>query len=181
MDLFFEAGDGRCFKEEIWFFSTVLEIKQKLHKRYGFPISHQTLLFNGKIMEDKRDIEYYNIIQGSRILLRLPPEPKPAAKADQPETSTSGGGRRTTVTVLVPTETFGTMRVAMEVNLADNVSELKKELWRMRHQIYGFCLPVEGFFFIFKQNVMEEDRSFRWHGVKTDDVIEIFNGSVADS
>ncbi|KAH0468902.1 hypothetical protein IEQ34_002134 [Dendrobium chrysotoxum] len=174
MDVTFETDDGRRFEEEIWFFSPVREIKEKLHKSHGFPVSHQTLFFNGMIMEDERDFEYYNVIQGSLILLRLQRElePKP-----EPE-STNGGGRRMKVTVMVPRVAMGLKRLEVEVNLADNVGELRKELLKMKERSYSFYLPVEGFFFIYKCNVMEEDKPFWWHDVQAGDIIEIFNGSV---
>ncbi|MCL7026187.1 hypothetical protein MKW94_009568 [Papaver nudicaule] len=41
-----------------------------------------------------------------------------------------------------------------------------------------FDLPSDGYFFIFNQNVMDEDRSFKSHELRQGDTIEIFNGSV---
>ncbi|RVW45917.1 hypothetical protein CK203_068707 [Vitis vinifera] len=45
-------------------------------------------------------------------------------------------------------------------------------------QRFQFHLPPEGYFFIYKQNVMDDDRSFRWHHVGQGDTVEIFNGCV---
>ncbi|THU61614.1 hypothetical protein C4D60_Mb07t25180 [Musa balbisiana] len=71
----------------------------------------------------------------------------------------------------------GTKKVPVDVNASDNVSELRKELQRL-YGVFNFHLPTDGYFFIYKQNVMDEDKSFRWHDVKQGDTIEIFNGSV---
>lgn len=71
----------------------------------------------------------------------------------------------------------GSQKIPMEVNASDNVGELKKELQKLQQRLH-FHLPQEGFFFIYDRDVMDEDRSFRWHGVAHGDTIEIFNGSV---
>ncbi|KAJ6367540.1 hypothetical protein OIU78_000159 [Salix suchowensis] len=71
----------------------------------------------------------------------------------------------------------GTKRIPIEVNPSDNVEVLRKELHILQHQMQ-FQLPQEGYFFIHKQDVMDDDRSFRWHRVKQGDIIEIFNGRV---
>ncbi|KAI0527336.1 hypothetical protein KFK09_002936 [Dendrobium nobile] len=186
MDVTFETDDGRRFQEEIWFFSPVREIKEKLHKSHGFPVSHQTLCFNGFIMEDEHDFEYYNVIQGSVIRLHLQPEPEPEPEptpAPEPEPEPEpepsyGGGRRVKVTVLMPRVAMGIKRLEVEVNLDDKVGELRKELLRMEERYYSLYLPPEGFFFIHNGNVMEEDNPFWWHDVKAGDVIEIFSGFV---
>ncbi|GMI77531.1 hypothetical protein like AT4G05230 [Hibiscus trionum] len=72
----------------------------------------------------------------------------------------------------------GMKKIPVEVNATDNVGELRKELQKL-HQRVHFHLPQEGYFFIYKQNVMDDDRSFRWHQVVQGDTIEIFNGSVS--
>ncbi|KAL2323081.1 hypothetical protein Fmac_027460 [Flemingia macrophylla] len=72
----------------------------------------------------------------------------------------------------------GTKKVPVEVNACDNVGELRKELQKLQQRLQ-FHLPQDGYFFIYKQNVMDDDRSFRWHHVAQGDTIEIFNGSVS--
>ncbi|XP_039044054.1 ubiquitin domain-containing protein 7SL RNA1-like [Hibiscus syriacus] len=72
---------------------------------------------------------------------------------------------------------MGTKKIPVEMNATDNVGELRKELQKL-HQRLHFHLPQDGYFFIYKQNVMDDDRSFRWHQVAQGDTIEIFNGSV---
>ena len=44
----------RNFSIEIGFFDTVSEIKQKIQKYQGTLVFHQTLIFNGKVLEAER-------------------------------------------------------------------------------------------------------------------------------
>ncbi|KAL6134918.1 hypothetical protein ACLB2K_067146 [Fragaria x ananassa] len=48
--------------------------------------------------------------------------------------------------------------------------ELTKELQKL-HQRLHFHLPQESYFFIYKQNVMDDDKSFRWHHVGQGDTL----------
>ncbi|KAK8918339.1 hypothetical protein KSP39_PZI021433 [Platanthera zijinensis] len=83
MDVEIETEEGLRFKQEIWFFATVLEIKEVIQKYHGFPISRQILVFNGNVLEDEHDTEHYEILEGSRILLQLKKEPVPAQQQEQ--------------------------------------------------------------------------------------------------
>ncbi|MBA0663348.1 hypothetical protein Goklo_003468 [Gossypium klotzschianum] len=265
MDVIFETQKGKPFSIEVGFFDTVLEIKEKIHKYHGIPIPHQTLIFNGHVLQDDRDVEYCEILQNSRIQLLVSsdsdtsnstkqPQPNAAAADHQlpspaktiqlnsntpssntvvpPETdvndnplrlkekihgqmdpvpvdsrssreselaensdvdvnikpSPTGSGTGSAGTAagtptaakklkLLVLPKCGTKKIPVEVNATDNVSELRKELQKL-HQRLHFQLPQEGYFFIYKQNVMDDDRSFRWHQVGQGDTIEIFNGSV---
>ncbi|MQL75450.1 hypothetical protein Taro_007825 [Colocasia esculenta] len=192
MDVVFETPEGRAFSMEVWFFATVLEMKQKIHQHHGFPVSRQTLVFDGRVMEDGRDTKHYGVLHGSRIHLFLDPPRRPLAGAEAwgveaPRLSpvaaaAAAQSKRLRLSVLLPPPQWGSTaassrKVAVEVNGADNVSELRKELQRLQGSL-GFELPAEGYFLIYKQNVMDEDRTFRWHDVRQGDAIEIFNGSV---
>ncbi|KAL5206478.1 hypothetical protein ABZP36_034687 [Zizania latifolia] len=71
---------------------------------------------------------------------------------------------------------WGNMAVGLEVSDLLAVKELRAELGAGAAKL---PLPKDGgYFFIYKQNVMEEDRTLRWHDVKNGDTIEIFNGQV---
>ncbi|MQM13252.1 hypothetical protein Taro_046177 [Colocasia esculenta] len=271
MDVIFETLEGSAFSIEVWFFSTVLEMKEKIQKYHGFPVTRQRLVFDGRVMEDERDTEYYGVLHGSRIRLFLDSPTDPTAsgasdraaavavKAEQQAESkvrvqvrnlatrrqltveldaavdtaaqlrervqeaegipvgrfglflsgvelqdnrvladygvadlsevtlapralpssaagASGPAPNKKMRVMVLPKS-GTKKIPVEVNGGDNVSELRRELQRLQARL-GFELPTEGYFFIYKQNVMDEDRSFRWHDVRPGDTIEIFNGSV---
>lgn len=260
MDVIFETAKGRQFTIEIGFFDTVLEIKEKIEKYEGYPVSTQTLVFKGQVLTDTGDTEAYDILEGSRIQLMAESEierqsPKteeilPAkllllinvaalkkqfsvecevadnvgrlkeriqesegipvnrfglyvgstemqdhhaladyGLADNSEVNVvvrpfppapagvGGAAGQKKMKVLVLTK-CGTKKTAVEVNPCDNVSELRKELQRLHGNLH-FQLPQEGYFFIYRQNVMDDDRTFKWHDVRPGDTIEIFNGSVS--
>lgn len=70
MDVIIEnKKDGTSFELEISFFSTVLEIKEKIHKYHDVPVDKQTLHIHGAAMENDRDTVYYEVVQGSKIEL----------------------------------------------------------------------------------------------------------------
>lgn len=71
MDVIFEVQSGKTFSIEVGFFDTVLEIKEKVQKYQGIPISKQTLIFNGEILQDDGDIWKCEIFQNSCIHLMV--------------------------------------------------------------------------------------------------------------
>ncbi|XP_065879547.1 polyubiquitin-like [Euphorbia lathyris] len=290
MDVFFESQRGKTFCIELGYFDTVLEIKEKIQKYHGIPITTQTLIFNNQILEDERDIEFCEILHNSHIQLLIASEnnneTKPQIKTEENDTVSPppkkiklsvkipslkthvplemdpddtvlrlkekiheiepvsvnriilhsgtggdlplldgrllrecelvdnseinvnikpspspapvpvpvpspmatgsgsgqggggavGGGGGKKLKLMVQTK-CGTKKIPVEMNAAENVGELRKELQKMQQRMQ-FQLPQEGYFFIYKQNVMDDERSFRWHHVCQGDTIEIFNGSV---
>ncbi|XP_031394904.1 ubiquitin domain-containing protein 7SL RNA1-like isoform X2 [Punica granatum] len=195
MDVIFERQRGRPFSIEVGFFDTVQEIKEKIQKYHGIPISRQTLLFKSQVLQDERDVEYCEILQNSHIQLIINPElnskeppPTPTKQIQLnikfPSSNshfplemnvTTTNNKKLRIMVLTK---CGTRKIPVEVNAGDNVGELRRELQRLQQRMNNFALPPEGYFFIYRQNVMDEDRSFRWHHVGQGDTIEIFNGSV---
>lgn len=259
MDLIFQrsGGGGNPFHIEIGYFDTVLEIKEKIQKDQGIPISKQTLIFNGNILNDELNVHYTDILDRSRIqivvasdaatkidndllpppklrlLLKMPASklvavemdvkdtiqrlkekihdlegtptgrlvihangnelpdhktmldcelsensdvtvglrPPPAMNASSRPSPGNMGGLTMKLRVVVQ---YGAEKIPVEVSAVDNVGELRKKLQKMKSN-----LPQEGYFFIYKQNVMDDDRSFRWHHVAQGDTIEIFSGSVS--
>ncbi|OAY25985.1 ubiquitin domain-containing protein 7SL RNA1 [Manihot esculenta] len=255
MDVFFETQRGTRFSIEVGFFDTVLEIKEKVEKYQGIPIHKQTLVFNGQVLQDDRDVEYCEILQNSRIQLLIASDNNHKHQIKIEESSTSdkiqlilrissskmlvpiemnvddtilhlkekihemdsipiqrlilqsnGGelldtrslsecelrdnseinvnirpstGATTTGTKklkLMVLPKCGAKKIPVELNASDKVGELRKELEKL-NQMLHFHLPSD-YFFIYKQNVMDDDRSFRWHHVCQGDTIEIFNGSI---
>lgn len=85
------------------------------------------------------------------------------------------GSRKSKITVL---SNCG-KKVPVEVNLWDKVRTVRKELEKVNEQM-NLDLEVlrDHYFFIFKQNVMDDNRSFRWHRVQPGDTIEAFYGTV---
>ncbi|CDY71939.1 BnaCnng75210D, partial [Brassica napus] len=152
------------------------------------PVAKQTLLFQGKVLQDDHDIEQCAILNNSHLQIIssslgtdqhrnnqvLKPEQSPPSNSTEPILN---GQDLPKLRVMVLPKN-GTMKIPVEVNASDNVGELRKELVKVQ-QRFQISLPQEGYFFIYKQNVMEDDRSFRWHRVDHGDTIEIFNGSVS--
>ncbi|KAL6214431.1 hypothetical protein ACLB2K_013865 [Fragaria x ananassa] len=268
MDVTFEPQRGRpSFSIEVGYFDTVTEIKEKVQKYQGIPISQQTLELNGQVLHDEHDVAYCQIFHQSKIQLLInsdcdkqtsnvkledssPPKkvhlnvktpmskvhvpiemdlndtvaklkekiqgvepvllsrlvlrctgnelqdhrsfleceisdnaeievslrPSPTAAASAVAATTVSPGSKNKLKLMVLPK-CGTKKIPVEVNASDNVGELRKEVQKL-HQRLHFHLPQESYFFIYKQNVMDDDKSFRWHHVGQGDTIEIFNGSV---
>ncbi|KAL0012432.1 hypothetical protein SO802_007540 [Lithocarpus litseifolius] len=276
MDVIFEPQRGRPFSIEVGFFDTILEIKEKVKKYQGIPVSKQTLIFNGNVLKDDLNIEHTEILQNSHIQLMIA-----ASESDKSPENSSSPSKKIQLNVKIPTYKMhvplemevtdtvgklkekiqemeavpvnrlmihssgaelqdhrslceceisensdidvsfrpspttaspaamaalspslspgpgmgpttllgskklkllvlpkcGTKKIPVEMNASDNVGELRKELQKLQEKLQ-FSLPQEGYFFIYKQNVMDDDRSFRWHHVGQGDTIEVFNGSV---
>jgi hypothetical protein len=193
MDVIFEPQTGSPFSIEVGFFDTVLEIKEKIQKYQAIPISKQTLIFNGNVLQDNHNIEHCEILQGSHIQLIVSPDSDIAAIEILESSSIDVGFKglptnpivaRSRPTMAPPKKLkltvltrCGTKKIPVEMNVSDNVEELRKELEKLQQRLH-FPLPEEGYFFIHKQNVMDEDQSFWWHHVGQGDTIEIFNGTV---
>ncbi|RDX96175.1 hypothetical protein CR513_21186, partial [Mucuna pruriens] len=255
MDIIFELQRGKSFTIEIGYYDTVLEMKEKVQKYHNIPVSKQTLILNGQVLQDSDDPWKIEIFHNTRLQLQLSPDKddnkdlvtssplvkiqlnvKAASKTHvvplevdvndtvlrlkerihemeavaapvnrlllhsstavelqdhqllrdcdvsenteidvsfRPSPTASPGSKKLKLMVLPKS---GTKKVPVEVNASDNVGELRKELQKL-HQRVQFHLPQDGYFFIYKQNVMDDDRSFRWHHVTQGDTIEIFNGS----
>ncbi|XP_054778100.1 ubiquitin domain-containing protein 7SL RNA1-like [Prosopis cineraria] len=274
MDLIFVPQRGRPFMIEVWFYDTVLAIKEKIEKYQGIPVSMQTLIFKGQTLPDDADIEKCVLLNNSRVQLHIAadffktqpgkteefsPAPStvkllinvktPSSKVytlemdandtvlklkeriqeievvpannrlavhlsgnelhdhqmlldceiceyseievslrplpiAAPATSSGanngggggGGGGSKKLRVMILTK-CGKKKIPVDVNPSDNVGELRKELQKL-HQRNQLPLPSDGYFFIYGQSVMDDDKSFRWHQVAQGDTIEIFNGSV---
>ncbi|CAH2071870.1 unnamed protein product [Thlaspi arvense] len=206
MDVFFETQGGSPFSIEVGYFDKVSEIKQKIEKYQRIPVSKQILFFQGNALQDDHDIEQCQILHNSRLQLFISspgndqnrsnhqvfkpeqsPPPNPTEQiinGHQDSTVTMAGSNNNNsnnnpkkLRVMVLPK-CGTRKIPVEVNAGDNVGELRKELNKIQ-QRFQLSLPQEGYFFIYKQNVMDDERSFRWHRVEHGDTIEIFNGSVS--
>ncbi|KAI8536592.1 hypothetical protein RHMOL_Rhmol10G0269800 [Rhododendron molle] len=157
---------------------TVRRLKELLINQMDgtVPINRLVLKFNGhELKEDGGWVLHdYDISDGSEIEMGI--RPSPATSSSTGSGNPSGGSRRK-MRVMVRSK-CGSMKVPVEVRAGDNVGVLRNEVMKLVES-GGFLVPADGFFFIYKQNVMDEDRSFRWHNVGPGDTIEVFNGSVS--
>ncbi|KAK7275643.1 hypothetical protein RIF29_16763 [Crotalaria pallida] len=167
---------------------TVSKLKEKIHDMdQTVPVNRMILLATGAELHDHqvlKDCDHVSDNAEIEVNFKPSPPPPPAATTSSVVVaggigggsgSGSGGGSKKLKLMVLPKS--GTKKIPIEMNATDNVGELRKELQKL-HQRIQFPLPQEGYFFIYKQNVMDDDRSFRWHHVAQGDTIEIFNGSV---
>ncbi|KAI9123371.1 hypothetical protein K1719_004671 [Acacia pycnantha] len=70
MDLIFEP-QAELFKIEVLYSDTIPEIKQKIEKRKGIPVSMQTLIFNGQTLPDDADIQKCVLLDRSYVQLLI--------------------------------------------------------------------------------------------------------------
>ncbi|KAL5972618.1 hypothetical protein ACLOJK_039423 [Asimina triloba] len=92
MNVIFDTSKGKAFNIEVGFFDTMLEMKEKIEKYEQVPVDRQTLIFNGQVMADDRDTEFYQVLQGSHIHLLVESnsssstfdKPPPAVKVEEP-------------------------------------------------------------------------------------------------
>ncbi|XP_050367404.1 ubiquitin domain-containing protein 7SL RNA2-like [Argentina anserina] len=151
---------------------TVSKLKEKIQGVEPIPLSRLVLHCSGNELQDHRSLRECEISDNAEIEVSLRPSPTASAAGAM---AVSPGSKSKLKLMVLPK--CGTKKIPVEVNASDNVGELRKELQKL-HQRLHFHLPQESYFFIYKQNVMDDDKSFRWHHVGQGDTIEIFNGSV---
>ncbi|KAF3643536.1 putative polyubiquitin-like [Capsicum annuum] len=160
---------------------SIWRVKERIHDMDGVHVSKLAMHANGIELIDHHSLQHYGISNNSEIDVSIKPStittpaPAPATTTTtSPPVSSSvnngNGSKKLRIMILTK---CGTNKIPIEVNPLENVGQLKKELQKLELE-----LPQEGYFFIYKQNVMDDDRSFRWHHVCQGDTIEIFNGSV---
>ncbi|CAL5073713.1 unnamed protein product [Urochloa decumbens] len=175
MDVSFVCSGAEPFQMEVGFFDTVRDIKEKLQSRRGWPAAAMSLLHNGDELADGDDVHGGGgIVEGSVIHVSLIVDgPRQQARRKRAgKTRGEEGGAPLRVTVV---SRCGAGRVEVAVAARAAVSALRAELERAG----GFPLPAGGgYFFIHRQSVMDEARSFEWHGVAAGDEVVVFDGSV---
>ncbi|KAF7063194.1 hypothetical protein CFC21_112295 [Triticum aestivum] len=172
-------GQGRSVALELDASCTVARLKEMLQESTdgALPAAKVSVFMDKAEMEDDKALaEFDPPADGTkievRVVVRQPPASSPA--------SNNGNGaakvnnklqQRMSVEVK-----WGAKTATLEVSDMDAVKELRAELGSAAPHL---LLPNDGaYFFIYKQNVMEEERTLRWHDVKNGDTIEIFNGRV---
>ncbi|XP_039168042.1 ubiquitin-like protein-NEDD8-like protein RUB3 [Eucalyptus grandis] len=132
MDVIFEPQRGRPFSIEVGYFDTVQEIKEKIQKYQGIPMTTQTLIFNGRVLQDERDVEHCEILQNSHVQLVVvdATSPQNPNKAEEPLPSPS-----TKLQLNVKNASLK-VHVPVEIDVNDTVARLKEKI----HEIEG--VPV---------------------------------------
>jgi ubiquitin C len=164
---------GRTVALDLEASSTVARLKETLQERTdgALPAARLSVFFGKAEMEDdKALVEFDPPAQGMEVCVVVRQPPPPACGNGGAKVS-SGKQQRMSVEVK-----WGATTATLEVSDMDAVKEVRAKLGSA---VPRLLLPNDGgYFFIYKQNVMEEDRTLRWHDVKSGDTIEIFNGRV---
>ncbi|KAH7653022.1 Ubiquitin-like protein [Dioscorea alata] len=131
-----------------------VEQLQQMIKVEPLTVGRIALVVEGVEMKDvQRTLRDYGVVVGTEVVVLL-------------MITVSVRGYKTTEKI-----------IDVEVNVTDNVSELRKKLKRLK-DLNQLELPDVGLFFIHNQEVMEEGRSFLSHEVKHNDTIDVFPGFV---
>ncbi|BAT08647.1 uncharacterized protein [Oryza sativa Japonica Group] len=186
MDVTFVCAGEESFKMEVGFFDTVHDIKQKLQSRRGWPAAAVSLFHNGDALADAGGgeaagggAERYGIVEGSVIHVELgvgvagrqQQLQQNEHKGRSKRRDDGGGAAAVRVNVV---SRCGRGRAEVAVGARRAVAALRREL-----EERAFPLPRDGaYFFIHRQSVMDESRSFEWHGVAAGDEVVVFEGSV---
>ncbi|KAL5070194.1 hypothetical protein RYX36_021081 [Vicia faba] len=175
-----------------------MEVKKIIENYLHIPISKQILIFNNHLLNDTDIIFMTNFTPASTIHLRVAPDtpiknPEPQEpltpepeEAPAPATATApkeapakeppNSKSRSLSVMMVPRANRGEGNFTVsDIEPFEKASDLKKFLESYKKSV----LPQDcNYFFIHNHEVMFEDRSFAWHGVKDGDIIEIFDGVV---
>ncbi|KAF6148025.1 hypothetical protein GIB67_024200 [Kingdonia uniflora] len=154
----------------------VSHLKEKIHEVEGLPIDGFVLFFKSvELVDQFHYLSNYLITDLSEVNLIIKPTFFPPNSTSSSPLAAGGSSKRLKLMVLLLKSR--TQKIQVEVNVFDNVGELRKELQKLQQHVQ-FNLPTEDYFFIYKQNVMDDDRYFQWHDVRQGDTVEIFSGSV---
>jgi hypothetical protein len=193
MDVTFVCSSEEApFKMEVGFFDTVRDIKQKLQGRKGWLATSMSLSHDGHALVDDVDDEShgftgrYGLVEGSVVHVALDDDDTLRARRLKESRMPSVKTRRDGVAPPAPplrltvVSRCGARRLEVAVRASGTVSALRVYLERASSSgSGGFPLPREGgYFFIHGQSVMDEARSFEWHGVAAGDEVVVFPGSV---
>ncbi|KAF8020199.1 hypothetical protein BT93_G0790 [Corymbia citriodora subsp. variegata] len=129
MDVIFKTQRGRPFSIEVGYFDTVQEIKGKIQKYQGITTTTKTLIFNGRVLQDERDVEHCGILQNSHVQLPMvdAASPQNPNKAEEPSPSPS-----TKLQLSVKSASLKA-HVPVEIDASDMVVRLKEKI----HEIEG--------------------------------------------
>ncbi|XP_026458592.1 uncharacterized protein LOC113359128 [Papaver somniferum] len=131
MDVRIRFSDGKSYYLKLWYFDTILEIKKKIRKYLGIPIFRQKLYDrNSRGLRDDRDTEFYNIIQGTTLLLQVinpGNRTRDSDNEDENDNSYTAFSSRTMIRLLIKVElTKRKFKLAMEPS--DTVGFLRAKI-----------------------------------------------------
>ncbi|KAF8694805.1 hypothetical protein HU200_037899 [Digitaria exilis] len=167
MDVSFVCSGEEPFEMEVGFFDTVQDIKEKLQTRRGWPAAAMSLLHNGDVLADDVDcvVERHGIVEGSVIHVALlngqHQQQQQQAKRNRAARKVRGEEAAPAPLRVTVVSRCGEGRVEVAMAARSAVAALRAELERRARGA----------------GVMDEARSFEWHGVATGDEVVVFDGS----
>ncbi|XP_045084048.1 polyubiquitin-like [Aegilops tauschii subsp. strangulata] len=172
-------GQGRSVALELDASCTVARLKEMLQERTdgALPATKVSVFLDKAEMEDDKALVEFepSSAEGMKMEVRVVVRQLPPSPACNNGNGAAKVNNKLQQRMSVEVK-WGAKTATLEVSDMDAVKELRAELGSAAPHL---LLPNDGaYFFIYKQNVMEEERTLRWHDVKTGDTIEIFNGRV---
>ena len=145
---------------------TIRELKENIHAVMETLCVQQLVLYSdGSELQDHWSLHQSGLSDGSEIDVGF-------------MAGAMGSSCFKKLKVIVVLPRCGGKKTAVEVNGSDKVRVLRMELDKLQ-KCLQFYLPKDGYYFIYKEHVMDEDRSFRWHHVGQGDTIDISPTSIS--
>ncbi|KAK4258945.1 hypothetical protein QN277_005338 [Acacia crassicarpa] len=124
MELIFEPQAEPFKIEDVWWFHTILEIKHRIEKDKGIPVSMQTLIFNGKTLPDKANVGKSVLLPDSNVRLLIAADFFKNLPVNTEEFSPAPSTVKLHVNVKTPSSKIRTLQ--MDAN--DTVLKLKERI-----------------------------------------------------
>lgn len=145
---------------------TVANLKNKIQENIGGLNGQQiTLFYKDSKMRDNGRLFEYKLGMNSEIIAALEPVTHSSSAM------MLASPKRLSFVVEAP-PSLNSMRIPVEMVASSTVNDLRKLLLNKKH------LPRDDYIFIHKQELMEDNQSLHWHGVKDGDTIDAFPGYV---
>ncbi|OAY33143.1 polyubiquitin [Manihot esculenta] len=150
---------------------TVSSLKEKIHAVESTPIETMSLSFSGvELDEDSRNLSEYGISEFSEIVMFLKTV-NPVMRDNLPMNPPTG---KLNIVVKTCSAFLTEASIPLEMKDSNTVNDLRSLLLSRK------ILPEDDYFFIYKQQVMEDNRSLRWHGVENGHSLYVFKGTVTE-
>ncbi|KAL8532298.1 hypothetical protein ACS0TY_008773 [Phlomoides rotata] len=129
MDFHFQVDGVKSFFLEAGWFDTVRDIKEKIEKHRGIPISKQTFIFNQQILDDDLLIHNSDVADQSQIQLIIDKHSIEPADDSNDTINPADEPPKIPLVLKLPSSKL----ISFEIDANDTIRELKEEI----HEIEG--------------------------------------------